>query len=178
MTEDHRITRLATLLRRLCDTTLVALPLGIGAALLTGTLSEATLRAHYAHHVLPDRFTNLQWLGFLGLGAVGLGLVLWLVFRMRQLFDLYTQGDILGRAPARAVLRLGQGLLVLEGFRFVAGPLTVLILTLANPPGQRALAIAFGSADLFLFFAAGLLTVIGWVLTRAADIAEDNAGFV
>ncbi|MFX5680498.1 hypothetical protein ABTE28_20600, partial [Acinetobacter baumannii] len=53
-----------------------------------------------------------------------------------------------------------------------------LILTLANPSGQRAIALNIGLDDILWAIVGGLLVAIAWTLREAARIAEENASFV
>ena len=178
MTRTQQITRTAGLFRWLTDAVCVAVPLAVLAALLTGAIDDALIRDHFAHLVLPDRFTALQWAAVALVAGAGVVLVLAILVNLRQLFDSYAQGDIHGRLPAIAIRRVGLGLFALCALRILGQTAIVLARTATNPPGSRTLAIALSSADLFLVLAAGLLIVIGWVLGSAADLAEENAGFI
>ena len=52
------------------------------------------------------------------------------------------------------------------------------VLSFHNPPGQKVLAIEFGSNDVIGLFLAGLLVAVGHIFSEARAIAEENASFV
>jgi len=55
---------------------------------------------------------------------------------------------------------------------------SILLLTAANPPGERQLSIAFSSTELSLVLAGGLLLLIGQALGAGASAADENRAFV
>ena len=78
----------------------------------------------------------------------------------------------------KAIRQIGLALLGLATLGVLRHTLSILALTSNNPPGQRALSVRLSSADIFLFFTAGLLITIGWAMSEATRIAEENKGFV
>ena len=178
MTRLNQITRTARLLRWLTDAVGVAIPLALLWSLATGAFDDGLLRDRFADITLPDRFTALQWSVVAVFAALGLAVLMVMLWNLRLLFASYADGDIHGRLPAIAIRRVGFGLLALCGLHILGQTAIVLALTATNPPGERTLAITLSSADLFLLLAAGLFIVIGWVLGSAAELAEENAGFV
>lgn len=178
MSENTRILRLSAVLKVACEAALLLLPLGALWALVSGALGEDRLRAAFPSLQMPAEIPGYAWLIVTAIGLMTLGALLAILWQMRGLFDHYAKADILGHAPARHILRIGQLTFALAVIGILGNTLSILALTSGNPPGERALAIEFGSNDLFLLFAAGLLTVIGWVLSAAADVADENARFV
>lgn len=174
----RRIAKLARPLHWLSTAALGAIPIGLVIAAALGALSEDRLRASYGHFPLPETIAISGWISTLLFGLLSVALVLFILWQMRGLFACYARGDVLGREAAARVQRMGQGLLALAAIRLVADTVNVLVLTLPNPPGQRVLSIGFDTDDLFLLFAAGLLTLVGWAMAEAARVAEENAGFV
>jgi hypothetical protein len=98
--------------------------------------------------------------------------------QMRGLFQRYRQGEILTDSCARHILRTGQWLMVTAVFALLLPTAQILLLTYDNPPGTRMVSVAISSDTIAVFFIAGLLTVIGWALRDAAQIADENASFV
>ena len=47
-----------------------------------------------------------------------------------------------------------------------------------NPPDQRELTIEFGSHGVGFLIGGALLLIVGVTIRQAADIAEENRGFV
>lgn len=173
-----RVIRLARPLYWICSTAMVVLPILVAYASATGGITEARLRARFGHLSLPDPIDATGWAAVFAMAALSVALVLLALWHMRALFALYRDGRILGRETANRIRRIGQAVLALSVVGVLGDTLVVLALTLDNPPGERTLSVAFGNDDLFLAMAAGLLIVIGWAMTEAARVAEDNAGFI
>ncbi|MEM7723368.1 MAG: hypothetical protein AAF376_13470 [Pseudomonadota bacterium] len=179
MTPHHtRIGALSRVLHWFVTLAMIAIPLGILVAFATGAMSEARLRAAYPNVQLPAEITLIGWVTVMLVLTVSLALVLAALWQMRCLFALYTRGEVLGHEAAARILKIGQVLLALAVIGVLGNTLSVLALTFANPEGARSLSVAFSSNDLFLAFAGGLLTVIGWAMVDAARIADENASFV
>ena len=111
-------------------------------------------------------------------GALPSFAILYVLARMRALFALYARGEMLTVACADQILRTGAGLLAALALDIVSRPLQVALASLANPPGDRVLAVSLAGADLGQVLAGGLMIVIGLTLRDAARIAEENRGFV
>lgn len=175
---SNRIAALSRVLYWLVTLAMIAIPAGILTAFTMGALSEDRLRAAYPNVQLPAEITIAGWVTVALVLAVSLALVITALWHMRRLFALYARGDVLGQDAAVRILKIGQVLLILAVVGVLGDTLSVLALTLANPEGAKSLSIAFGSNDLFLGFAGGLLTVIGWAMVEAARVADENASFV
>lgn len=120
---------------------------------------------------------RMRWLTVLGTLP---GTALWL-FALWQTWCLF--GDFAGgrffeldtlrhfRQFARAIF--GMGLLgpVEDAWMSVA-------VTSSHPSGEQMLVVGFGSHDLMSILIGAALLAIAVVMTRAASLAEENAGFV
>lgn len=103
---------------------------------------------------------------------------LWLLWRLWQLLTEYLGGRVFSPQALRALRGLARTLL---GLALIAVPqrtALVLALTLGNPPGQRQLVMGLSGTDLLVLLVAGLLWLLAEVMAHAAQLAEDNAGFV
>jgi hypothetical protein len=120
---------------------------------------------------------GLRWRGLLGsLPVIGLGLfVLW---RLWQLFAEYARGRALGR-PALARLRsFARALLAWVIAKPLVGAAMSVLMTWDNPPGQRQLVLSFSSDDYLMVLLAAVLLCIAHVMHTAVQAAEENEGFV
>ena len=97
---------------------------------------------------------------------------------MRKLFGAYVKGHVLTEASARLIQRIGQGFLALAIVPFVLRPVQSVLMTLANPPGERSITIGLDSDMIFFALSGGLIVVIGWAMREAADVAAENKSFV
>ena len=109
---------------------------------------------------------------------VSIGLMIYVAAALWRMFRLFAAGRVLDREPAVWLRRTGTALVALAICRIFADTATILILTLANPEGQRQLAIGLGGDQLFPLFTAGILFAIGHVLVLGADVEDENRSFV
>lgn len=112
------------------------------------------------------------------IGAIPTLAILYVLGQMFGLFGLYAAGETLTPLCARHISRIGSGLLVSALLEIVTRPAQIVLLSLANPPGERVLAVSLQGADLGLVLAGGLLVTIGWAMGDAVRAAEENRSFV
>ena len=177
MTALSRTRRLARPLSYLTTAALLGYPAAIFLMALSGFFSEARLRDTY-DAVTIAQITPAVWGVLAAVALVSIALVTLALWNMRALLALYATGDVLGQDAALRIRRIGQSLLALAVWSVLSHTLNVAALTWNNPPGTRALSVAFSNSDLFLFLAAGLITVIGWAMFEAARVADENRSFV
>lgn len=170
--------RIARPLSLLTTAVLIAYPLALLAMALTGSFNIAYLRDTYDLVALPEVFALPALIATYAIALVSVALTCAVLWNIRALLRLFSQGDVVGPETARIISRIGTLLLVLATYSVVAHTLTVLALTLGNPPGGRSLSVAVNSTDLFLFIAAGMMIVIGLAMSEAARIADENRAFV
>ncbi|MEJ6404109.1 hypothetical protein [Yoonia sp. 2307UL14-13] len=171
----HRVTKLAGILRWITIATMVALPTGITIGLLTTPLTPD--HWYIDQPVSPD-VTRTQLAISLILGLISLAILMFTLDAMRKLFVAYHDGEVLTDHCARLIQRIGQGFLTLAATSFVIRPIQTVLLTFANPPGQRILAIGVNNEMIFFALSGGLIIVIGWAMGEAADAAAENRSFV
>lgn len=97
---------------------------------------------------------------------------------LMQLFDAFSKREILSLQTSQLLRRAGSSFLIVAIYGVLARTISVLLLTMGNPAGQKQLSIGFGSEQLFAVLLAGTLFAIGHVLSIATSIDEENKGFV
>lgn len=102
-------------------------------------------------------------------------LVLWQGVR---LFHSLSKGQLFGEVTARHLRLMGFAFLISAGTTMLGKTVTILLITLGNPPGQRQLTISIGSAEILAVIVAGLLLAMGHILLHGARIEAENRGFV
>lgn len=158
-----------------------------GATLASQIVLPLTIAFVFVSLALGSTFAELPegsvatgaplWLGI----AVGLSPALalfWALDLLRRLFQLYKEGEVLSERAALLIRRIGKAMLILAVLKITAHPLKTLLLTWQSPPGSRMIAVSIGQAEVGFLLLAGLLTVIGWAMTEAARMAEENRSFV
>jgi hypothetical protein len=110
--------------------------------------------------------------------AVPVGVMLYGLFAVRALFREFTRGHVFTERAARQLQTFAVTVLA----QAPLGPLTAaglsVALTLANPPGHRAVHIALSTNDYFALIVGGVLFAVATVMREAARLADENATFV
>lgn len=170
--------RIARPLSYVTTAALFTYPFAILVMALSGYFNDAFLRDTYGMVSFPADLSPLAWAAIYAIAAGSIALTCAALWNMRVLMVLYATGDVLGPDTALCIRRIGNLLLALAIYGVIAHTLTVLALTWGNPAGERSLSVAFSNTDLFLFIAAGLMTVIGLAMTEAARVANENRAFI
>ena len=172
MTES-RLKRLAAVLHGVTLACQIALPIIVGIILvaLSVGVNFMTLPQGSVASGLP------LWLGII-VGLTPAAALFWALDLLRRLFAQYKAGEVLTEASANLIRKTGKAMLLLAGLNIIAYPVQTLFLTWQSPPGERMISISIGHAEIGFLLLAGLLTVIGWAMTEAARVAEENRAFV
>ena len=171
-------------LRRTTTFVRVLILLG-GATLLASTawtwasperIAEALPKLAGVSHV--DRVTlQAQVLGALwtlvAMSVIGLGLA-----RLWQLFSEYREARLFSPRALASLRGFAACVLATAVIGPIHGAVLSVILTWANGPGRRELTLQVSSDDYTLLLLGAVLLAISSVMSEAARVAEDNAGFV
>jgi DUF2975 family protein len=110
--------------------------------------------------------------------AVPVGVMVFGLWHVRAMFREFAAGHVFTEAAARHLQMFGAAMLA----QAPLGPLTSIALsvglTLANPPGQRMLAVSVSINDYFALIVGGVLFAAASVMREAARLADENASFV
>ncbi len=175
MSRIHNVSKLAGILRGVTIAAMIVLPITITGGLLTTPLLPEALSGDFT--VSPDA-TRGQLIAAVILNLSNPLILLWTLNEMRKLFGSYVKGEILTDHCARLIQRIGKGFLALAIVPFILRPIQVVLLTMANPPGERSISIGLSSEMLFFALSGGLIIVIGWAMQAASDVASENRSFV
>lgn len=127
------------------------------------------------------------WLAEFGLGQRLLATALavlpvlplsWGLLRLAAALEAFRQGRPFGFVAATGMRDFAVGVLVCTLFKLVSGVLMSVVLSWNAPAGQKQLAISVSSDMLLMLLVSAVLTLVGWALTEAAAIAEENAQFI
>lgn len=170
------ILKLSDKLYWVVSVTVFLLPALVLATIVRDAVDPAGLAARTPGVITPPGTGAVIAAGLAG--ALPLAALVWTLWQMRGLFDRYRGGEILTPACATHLERIGKGLFAVALLGILAGTLRTLALTWGNPPGQTALSIGFGSDQLGALLAGAFVLVVGRVMRAAAEVAEENRGFV
>lgn len=159
-----------------------ALGLGLASAYVGVWLTPGAVEGLISRSVLPagTPFTldaTTRTAGFV-VGLVPTGLVLWGLWNALMLFRGFCRGAVFATPAGRRLRRMGIALLLLPAASLVASGVASVLLTIDNPPGQRALALSVSTDQLIIAVIGVLLVTVGWVMALAARIDEENRQFV
>ncbi len=178
MSQLNRVSKWAAVLRGITIAAMVVLPITIiGGLFNTPLVPQALNGALEGVAVSPDA-TRGQLIAVVALNLISPLILLLTLNEMRKLFGAYIAGQVLTESSARLIQRIGQGFLALAIVPFILRPIQSVLLTLANPPGERSLAVGLDSDMIFFALSGGLIMVIGWAMREASDVASENRSFV
>ena len=178
MSKLHHVSKWATVLRGITIAAMVVLPVTFtGGVLNSPVVPEALNSALNGVEASPDA-TRGQLMSVVALNLISPVILFLTLNEMRKLFGAYVKGHVLTEASARLIQRIGQGFLALAIVPFVLRPVQSVLMTLANPPGERSITIGLDSDMIFFALSGGLIVVIGWAMREAADVAAENKSFV
>ncbi|MEO0914365.1 MAG: DUF2975 domain-containing protein [Pseudomonadota bacterium] len=156
----------------------------VGLALLaaTFTLVPALLVA-LAEQAHPDvsrqaTISLPHHLGILAASLLSLAASAYILWHIRALFAAFAAGEVFSARPPHHIHRIGWGLIAATLVQIVSPTLTVLFLSLGNPPGEKMLSLSLGSAHAGLIFFGLVMITLGWVLKAASGIAAENRQFI
>ena len=91
------------------------------------------------------------------------------------LMGLYASGDLFSKRHAHYFKRIGQFLLLYGTVGMALGDsFHSIAVTFINPPGERILAISFGSPNIMMLAMASVITLIGWITLEGFKLRADQ----
>ncbi len=109
------------------------------------------------------------------LPVIAVSYALW---RAGQYFSGFVRGEIFRLTTVRHLRGFAAGLLVSSSAGLVAPTAIVWLLTMGAPAGGRVLTVSLGSQQLLMLLFSGIVWQMGHAMTRAVEIAEDNAQII
>ena len=117
----------------------------------------------------PVRFTAwiVSWIPML------VDMFIW--YFLIKLFGAYRKGIIFSSGNAKAIRNIGITLLIWEIATLPYQLLLTFVMTAMQPAGQHFIAVSYSNHDLTTLLTAFIIIVIGWIMQRGADLAEEQA---
>ncbi len=177
-TNLYRIRRVSRAMMHLCSASFVLIPAVLALAWANFDL---ILRNAPGVAGLPVRNGGPGGLSLVLGFAISLaasGIILFGLWRLRRLFELYSHGRIFTAENAYCLRSFAWALVIFAVTKPLFGAALSVALTFRNPPGERALAISLGSNEFGVAFVGVLLLVIAWIMREGCRLAEENAQIV
>lgn len=160
--------------------TLGLIGLGLLAATVTLVPSLLVVLAEIGHPDVNQQATISlpHHLGILSAALLSFAASAYILWHIRGLFAAFAAGEVFSARPPRHINRIGWGLVAATVVEIISPMLTVLFLSLGNPPGERVFQLTLGSNHASLIFFGVVMITLGWVLRAASTIAAENRQFV
>lgn len=136
----------------------------------------ANSHGDFARHPITINPT-VQVLGALAT-ALPSAIGIYALLQIWKLFGEYARGEVFGPRACLHLRRIALALIAVAVAQPVSRTLTVLALTVFNPPGQKVLAIGLSWHDYTFLLVGGVLLAIAWVMVEATRLAQEHAEFV
>jgi hypothetical protein len=136
---------------------------------------------------LVDPFTNVAvpsevpiygLMAIAGVGLIPLFIMAYVIWCFARVFHVMRTGQLISHPIAKWLHRIGIGFLAGAVASALIYPLQVLVLTSFNPPGQHAVAIAFGSEEIIFTLVGLMIYVLGHAVEEATALATENKAFI
>ena len=138
--------------------------------------SSARQQLHQADTLL-QLDTGARFLGWLSSWLLG-GVRLFALWQVWVLFSCFQRGEVFATEPALRLRRFAFALVAHTLASPLGDTLSVLALTISNPPGQRLLNLGLGFEHGFSLFFGLIFWAIARVMFEATRVAQENAEFV
>ncbi|MEM8799485.1 MAG: DUF2975 domain-containing protein [Pseudomonadota bacterium] len=122
---------------------------------------------------------SITWrlVGF-AVSMIPCGLTMYGLWRLSAMFQECAEGRFFSLDAVRGFRGFAWMILIAAALRPIVGAALSVVLTMGNPPGQRQLAIQFGSTELTAVFVGLLLVAIAHILEEGRKLSDDNAQIV
>lgn len=179
MTPPDALMRVSRTMQWFCLLALAVIVVGATFGAVRSLVDPGTIAEFYAGAgLLAERITRTQVVLAMLVNAPNLVLIAYALIALWKLFGAFRAGDLVSRATATLMRRAGGAFVLAAVWGVIAHTLSLLVLTINNPEGQRQLSIVLSSDQFFPLLLAGVLFAIGHVLSIAAAIDDENRAFV
>lgn len=175
----NKLKRLSQFMFLTCNFIAVAMVV-IGLIFATQWFIEPTSSALFANIASienPNQPFGIK-VATLCVNAITLALTVYGLMALSKLFAAFRRDEMFSHVSASHVSTAGKIFLIAAIYSVVANTITVGLLTWNNAPGNRQLAIGIDGDMILMLLFAGTLFAVGHALKIAAEIAQENKGFV
>ena len=181
MSQDNldRLKRLSRMLYGFSYALIVVLVV-IGVVLAVMVAIDTTVVSNLYPGIARDPTLVSAPVGFasVALAWISLGLMIHAIVCLMRMFALFGDGRVFDPQAAFWMRRAGVTLFVLAIYSTFGRTLTILLLSLANPAGERQLSIGFEGTQLLSVFVAGVFVLVAHALVIGGEIERENRSIV
>lgn len=178
MQNVQQIQQLSRFMQWLCTAAIIAMPLFAAWVWLDFERFAAPITQQYAIPIQLEHIglINLM-LGFL-CSLIPVAVAIYGLLRLQALFALFRQTIFFTDANVRHIRAFSLTLFANALLTTITVALLSIVLTMNNPPGQRALSISISSHQIIMAFIAVIFAIIASIMIEGRKLAEDNAEIV
>ena len=173
-----RITRISRIIATLCGILTVLLPLGLAVYVLGFGDMLAKHPQAIQMGLTTGTLSSLAKAAALAALLIGSLPAIFMLYNLRKLFQSYARGTFFTVCAANRLKAAAVALLAMVVARPLTGALLSLALSIDLPAGQKQLVLNFGSTEIWIGLAGGMVLVTAWIMGEAAALAEENRSFV
>lgn len=179
MNNVSKIKRLSAAMQLFCSLLITALPIWLIWFWYNYEQNLSALSIANPNVLLDSQYIHIyQPILAAAISALFMLLPLWGLWHLRRLFKLFRSGVFFTEKSVRHMHIFALTIFISALLKPISSALLSVVLTLENPPGQKALAISFGSNEISQIFMAGVLIAVTWILREGQRIASENAEFI
>ncbi len=161
-----------------CLLTLVIVPVAAVYLFVDIDTFAALARNNLRLSIQWGTVTTAQWWGLWFITALHLGVGVWGLFFLRRAFVNFSRGEFFNQSNSRDLRRFSVLLFIQAFTRPLHTALASVLLSWNHPPGQKMLALSFGSGEVQTIILAVILWVICDLLVRGGELEQENQQFV
>lgn len=170
----HHVQRVSRKYLILFNVLLVAMPVAV--FLYWSFFNHLPDGFHTDLPVTPTQALSLSQLVLGGLVTfLPLAVALYGLLTLKALFQLYADAIMFSSENVKYFRRLGYVFIAWVMVNAIYTPLISLVITSANPVGERVLSVQFDIVDLFTLIIGGIILVIAWVMNEGRKIEDEQA---
>lgn len=174
----QHIKRVSRLMAAACLFLIVVLPIGVAVYWIWADTTELVVRAHLAPDSVQAPLTIWQRVVGALITQIPLAMMLIGLWHARNCFNLFASGRVFTAQAVHYLRQFAFWVLASTVAGMLAVPAISVLLTFYNEPGTRQLAISFGSDQIFVLFAAGMVWLMAAIIGQGLSLAEENANFI
>jgi len=174
----QNIKRVSRLMAAACLVLIAVLPIGAAGYWVWADTTELAVRADLAPDSIQAPLKVWQRVVGALITGVPLALMLFGLWQARNCFNLFASGKVFTAQAVQYLRRFSFWVLASTVAGLIVVPAISVLLTYYNEPGTRQLAISFGSDQVFVLFAAGMVWLMAAIIGQGLSLAEENANFI
>ncbi len=156
----------------------IAALIGVLQTSPAGMLGQMGIRLPSGYNLDALPMATWQHVAAVCISLLPVSAVAYALWRAHQCFIGFVRGETFSLATVRHLRGFAAGLLVSSSAGLVAPTAIVWLLTFGAPAGERVLTVSLGAQQLLMLLFSGIVWQMGHAMTRAVELAEDNAQII